>query len=117
MNKISLLSLWLRKKRIDLVSFYLTGDILDLGCGPLAILRNSSRRIKKYVGIEYDTSLVKELNKKKYDNAKFFQRDLDTDDLNLEMKFDFILLTAVIEHIFNQKHLFKECLKYLKPGG
>jgi len=113
---MNILSKWLHKKRTKLVSSYTYGDILDLGCGPAPNLKILGNNIKSYYGIEFNPTTVEKLNKK-YPKAKFFQKDLDEDSLNLDINFDCILLIAVIEHIFNQKHLFKEILKYLKPKG
>jgi SAM-dependent methyltransferase len=113
---MGLLSKWLHNIRTKLVSPYVEGDILDVGCGPATNLLISQHKIKKYVGIEYDHSLVKELNEK-YREASFCQKDLDLDNFDFDMKFDRVLLIAVIEHIFNQKHLLNECLKCLKPDG
>ncbi|MDD5748893.1 MAG: class I SAM-dependent methyltransferase [Actinomycetota bacterium] len=92
------------------------GDILDIGCGEANILKMFDYKIKNYVGIEYDSTLVEKLNEK-YPDARFFQKDLDEDYLNLDMEFDAILLISVIEHILNLKHLLKECRMYLKPNG
>ena len=99
---MGLLSKWLHKIRTNLVSPYVVGDVLDIGCGPATNLKISAKKIKKYYGIESDQSIVKQLNIK-YPKAKFFQKDLDEDSFDLHMKFDRILLIAVIEHIFNQR--------------
>ncbi len=113
---MGLLSKWLHNIRTKLVSPYVRGDVLDIGCGPATNLKISKNKINTYVGIEYDSELVKKLNNK-HAGSKFFQKDLDVDTFDFNEKFDRILLIAVIEHIFNQKHLLKECLKYLKPDG
>lgn len=111
-----LLSSWLHKMRTNRVVSFIKGDVLDLACGPATGLGLAGDRINKYYGVEYDLKTV-ELLRVRYPEAKFFQKDLDEDFLDFDIKFDVILLIAVIEHIFNQKHLFKEIIKSLKPGG
>lgn len=113
---MALLSKWLHEKRTSLVVPYIMGDVLDVGCGPASNYKFAKDKIINYYGLEYDKEYLEQL-RKEYPNTKFFQRDLEEDDFNLDIKFDCILLIAVIEHILNQKHLFKEILKYLKPDG
>jgi SAM-dependent methyltransferase len=113
---MGLLSSWLHKIRTNRVIHYVSGNVLDLGCGPATIYASFAYKISNYYGFEYDKFLVEQL-RKKYSPAKFFQKNLDEDNFDLDIKFDYILLIAVIEHIFNQKHLFNEILKYLKPEG
>lgn len=110
------LSGWLQKRRTGLLGDYIEGDVLEIGCGSAITLDMYDSKIKGYVGIEYSADDVKKL-KKKYPQAKFFQRDLDTDQLHLNKKFDTIISLAVMEHIFNQKFSFEELLKHLKPDG
>jgi len=90
--------------------------VLDLGCGPATNLKLSPDKITSFCGIEYNESLVDELNSK-YSNASFYQEDLEKDILDFGKKFDRVLLIAVIEHVFNQKHLFEQISHVLKPGS
>lgn len=113
---MSLLSSYLHSIRINKVKPYIKGDVLDLGCGPATHLNIARDQIKTYYGIDYDEKLITK-DKKMYPDAKFFVKDLDEDKLNLDKKFDAILMVALIEHIFNQKFFFREVIKYLKPNG
>jgi len=115
-QKKGLLSDWLSKKRMMVIKKYVGGDILELGCGSAFLLRFARKRIKSYTGVEYLKESVNQL-KKMYPKANFVSKDLDESKLNFKRKFDRIFLLAVIEHVYNQKHLFKELLKNLKPGG
>ena len=112
-----LLSPYIRNLRIKLVQKYVYGSVLDLGCGyegvAYPILKPG---VDAYYGIEFDEEAVEALQKK-YPGAKFFAKDLDDDPLQFELKFDCILMVALIEHIFNQKHLMKEVLNCLKEDG
>lgn len=113
---MGLLSNWLHNYRTQLIKSQVAGDVLDLGCGPASNLILSSDNISSYYGIEYNQSTVDELNIK-YPDAKFFQKDIDKDAYDFGVIFDRVLLIAVIEHVFNQKHLFEQILKVLKPDG
>ncbi|MCF7859628.1 MAG: class I SAM-dependent methyltransferase [Candidatus Cloacimonetes bacterium] len=96
------------------VSAYIKGDVLDLGCGTAEILDYIN--IDNYTGLDYSPEMVKKL-KKKLPQHKFFTRNLDEDTYCLKTKYDTITMIAVIEHLFNQRHLFKEIIKHLKPNG
>lgn len=113
---MALLSKYIENTRIKMVEGYIHGNVLDLGCGPAKIYSLFKTRIDNYYGIEYTENYVQSL-KKNYPEVKFFIKDLDEDALEFELKFDCVLLIALIEHIFNQKHLMKEILKCLRPDG
>lgn len=110
------LSGFLQKRRIRILEPYINGDVLDIGCGDASVYSTYKDRINSYYGVEFDKSVVEQLSKK-YRRARFFQKDLDEDSLNLGRSFDTIVLLAVIEHIYNQKHLVQELIDHLKPGG
>jgi 2-polyprenyl-3-methyl-5-hydroxy-6-metoxy-1,4-benzoquinol methylase len=110
------LSKWLRDIRTKQVKPYIKGDVLDVGCGPAANYYAAKRKITSYYGIE-GTRVAVEALQKKLPHCHFSTADLDKDILSLNKKFDRILLVAVIEHIFNQKHLMEQLVKHLKPRG
>jgi SAM-dependent methyltransferase len=103
-------------RRLNIVSQYIEGDVLDLGCGSGQIFSKYNKKIKRYVGVDYDKTISSN-NFRKYPNAIFLHKDLDVENLNLKYSFDVILMLALVEHIFNQKKLFIEAKKYLKPKG
>lgn len=114
-----LLSPYLRNKRTSMISPYLQGDILDIGCGParnLEVLKKNEKPFSSYTGIELDPLLVDDL-KLKFSAYDFFSVDLDTQVIPVSKKFDVIILLAVIEHIFNLKFLFSQLSDLLKPTG
>ena len=113
---MELLSKYLRDSRIEMVEEYVMGDVLDIGCGFGNVFQRFNNRITNYYGIEYDVDHVAKLQIQ-YPVGKFFARDLNEDDLVFEQKFDVILIIALIEHIFNQKHLMVQTLKNLKTNG
>ncbi|MBN1456612.1 MAG: class I SAM-dependent methyltransferase [Sedimentisphaerales bacterium] len=113
---MSLLSKHIRMVRINKTSPYVKGSVLDLGCGDAIVLKIFGDKIERYCGVEYDQKRVERL-KAENPEHEFICRDLEEDPLGLDISFDTIFLTAVIEHIFNQKHLMQEILKSLKPDG
>jgi 2-polyprenyl-3-methyl-5-hydroxy-6-metoxy-1,4-benzoquinol methylase len=111
-----LLSNYIRDTRMNKIRPYVRGDVLDVGCGPAMIKQKFGNRIDAYVGVDRNAGLVEKL-RVKFPDADFHAVDLDEGRLSLGGKFDTILLIAIIEHVFNQKHLFREVVRHLKPGG
>jgi 2-polyprenyl-3-methyl-5-hydroxy-6-metoxy-1,4-benzoquinol methylase len=111
-----ILSHLLHNIRNSKVKKYLKGDVLDIGCGPAYFLTLGGNQIKQYYGVDYDATLIAE-NKKRFPESKFFKKDLDEDTLDINHKFDVIMMIALVEHIFNQKFLFQQAKKCLKPNG
>jgi SAM-dependent methyltransferase len=98
------------------VSPYVERSVLDVGCGNAGIVALARDRIKSYCGIERNAKFLDEL-KGKLPKRRFYQLDMDNDQLDFEGEFDTVLLIAVLEHIYNRKHLFTQILKKLKPAG
>ena len=98
------------------ISPYVEGSVLDVGCGHANILDYAGDRIQNYCGIERNLRVLDEL-KSKFTHYRFYQIDLDEDNLDFDGDFDTVVLAAVLEHIYNQKHLFARILMKLKPTG
>lgn len=113
---MAVLSRFIAKQRYQKVAPYIQGDVLDLGCQKAQILEEFGSSINSYCGVELLEETVVEA-KKKHQDASFYQRDLDQDELNLPDKFDCILMVALIEHLFNQKFVMDSVAQCLKPGG
>ena len=113
---MALLTKYLINARMGRIAPHIRGDVLDLGCGRAEILEKYGTKLDSYCGIEYREESVQSL-RNAYPEASFFSRDLDQDRLDLGRQFDCILMVALIEHIFNQKHVMDEVAKALKPGG
>jgi SAM-dependent methyltransferase len=113
---MAILSKYLQGARLAMIKPYLKGDILDLGCANARVLRDYGSRISHYCGIERSPKKVKRL-KKEFPDACFHQCDLDADRLPVDRQYDCILMTALIEHLFNQKHVMTEVKRVLKPEG
>lgn len=102
--------------RHSLLSGYIRGDVLDIGCGDSIILQKFGSRIDSYHGVELSAKRVSELSGK-FPEARFLARDLDKDLLDVDKRFDLILMVAIIEHIWNQKFLIGQVARALKHGG
>jgi len=108
-------SYYLAKRRNNITKQYVYGNVLDLGCGNSEIL-TEFKNIKNYCGVDIDKKTTQKLSLH-YPKNKFLCVDLDEDELHVNCKFDSVIMTAIIEHIYNQKLFFKQALKNLKKGG
>ena len=109
-------SQYLERIRMSKISPYLTGDILDIGCGYGSVLRHHSPSFENYVGIDHNPLVIKWLQKH-YPEYKFIQVDIDTELIPDSNKFDTILMIAVIEHLTYPDKLVKILPRLLKPNG
>lgn len=113
---MALLTNYLIDARMSRIAPHIRGDVLDLGCGRAEILEKYATKLDSYCGVEYSEEAVQSL-RKAHPEAMFFARNLDQDRLELGRQFDCILMVALIEHLFNQKHVMDEVASALKPGG
>jgi SAM-dependent methyltransferase len=113
---MAVLSKYLQDIRLSKIAPYLKGDILDLGCANASVFREYGFQISYYCGVERSLKKVKRL-RKEFPNACFYQCDLDVDRLKLDRQYDCILMLALIEHLYNQKHVMAEVKRALKPEG
>jgi len=113
---MALLTNYLIDARMSRIAPHIRGDVLDLGCGRAEILDKYATKLDNYCGVEYSEEAVQSL-RKAHPEATFFARNLDQDRLELGRQFDCILMVALIEHLFNQKHVMDEVASVLKPGG
>jgi 2-polyprenyl-3-methyl-5-hydroxy-6-metoxy-1,4-benzoquinol methylase len=94
---------------------FLKGDVLDLGCG-LATVSEFLEKDQRYVGVEVSEPWMDYLRTHRPQHT-FYQRNFDVEPLNLDLKFDTILLIAVIEHLKQPGTLLGQLPAFLKPGG
>jgi 2-polyprenyl-3-methyl-5-hydroxy-6-metoxy-1,4-benzoquinol methylase len=90
------LSAYLADQRLQVVSDYLRGDVLDIGCGYGRIVPRLPAG-SAYVGLDSGPEIIQYL-RKTYPKAEYYQLDLDTEPFQLK-KFDTILMLAVVEHL------------------
>lgn len=97
---MALLTNFLIKWRYHIVSPYVAGKVLDIGCGDGGIYALFKKNIHNYYGIDCNPNRIKQL-RAETGNENFFCRDLDAELIGISEKFDVILMIAVIEHIWN----------------
>lgn len=111
-----LLTDYLMRRRNELVSRYIRGDVLDIGCG-LGTLIPFLNAGQRYVGIEISEEFVAYLNPR-FPQRKFHNCNVDEEPLELgDERFDTVLLVAVIEHLAHSEKALAEIQKYLRLGG
>lgn len=113
---MSLLSGWLRTKRLAMVKPFVEGDVLDIGCGPGEVLRLTDVVVGRYCGIDCSAEVVA-ANRRQFPEHQFLVADVDEDRFEIDGSFDRILMIALVEHVYNLKHLFKQACRLLKPDG
>lgn len=111
-----LLTKFLVGSRMKKIEPYISGDVLDLGCNNAAVYQQHSAKIERYAGVDISQDNVSLLGAS-FPNASFYSRDLDEDRLDFGDSFDVVLMVALIERLFNQKHIMKQVFSTLKPGG
>jgi len=112
--------------RICFNSWY--GDVLDVGCGDGKRQLNQlvkalqSGKIKTYTGIDLDPKLIERFEEKKNElphniNKKIKLKVCDICNFHHNKKFDYIVATAVYDHLKYPKKFLKVTKKLLKRNG
>lgn len=110
-----LLSPYVTKQRLGIIASFLSGDVLDLGCGYTALPSQiPSERL--YVGIDVSSDCIK-WNQENHPHREFYVRNLETDDLGVAQTFDTIVMTAIMEHLAEPGPILNQLRLYLKPDG
>jgi SAM-dependent methyltransferase len=92
---------------------YARGDLIDIGCGSKPYSPIFQPYIDTYFGIDYPPTAA--VNYGEDTKADLF---VDCTDTKLESdKYNTILSTQVIEHIYDTKKYVAECYRILKKGG
>ncbi len=88
--------------------------ILDIGCATGYLGKLLKHRNNYVVGVDISEAAVRQA-KKVLDHA--YALDIETEMLPKSMTFDLIIMTEVIEHLFQPKDSLKKLLRHLKPNG
>lgn len=93
-------------------------SVLDLGCGNGSFLAGFRDRHWKLHGIDISTSGIRQA-RAAYPDIAFFPGDLTQDLAPLfgELRFDRIVSTEVVEHVYSPRAFMRNCYGLLKPGG
>jgi 2-polyprenyl-3-methyl-5-hydroxy-6-metoxy-1,4-benzoquinol methylase len=110
-----ILTPYLLKRRQSAVANFMDGDVLDLGCG-LGLMTKYLKPGQHYTGVEVSSQFIQYLTNH-YPLFDFHRCNLDEEDLNLDRRFDTIIMVAVIEHLKNPERLLQQIPKHLKPNG
>jgi 2-polyprenyl-3-methyl-5-hydroxy-6-metoxy-1,4-benzoquinol methylase len=90
------------------------GSLLDVGCGNGAFLAAAAREGWKCSGIDFDAAAVAAANK--LDGVTAEVGDL-IERAYPVASFDAIVMSNVIEHVWNPNETVTECFRLLKSGG
>lgn len=101
------------KKAVDLLKGNL---ILDLGCSKGEISSYIKRKLNaNVIGADFSEEALKEARKR---GIECYNIDIENPlPKNWANKFDAVLLSEVIEHVFDTDFVIKEIKKILKPNG
>lgn len=115
-----ILSPLLEKWRLKKIANWVNGNtILDCGCGRGEMLKYLSN-ISKYTGIDVNKTIIEnaKMCTKQLDiDTDFFVLQLGKDKLNLQNKYDIIIMSAILEHLDNPKDVLKELKHFLTMNG
>ncbi len=91
--------------------------VLDVGCGRGEFARELRKRDCGVVGIDISPVVIE--NSKKFLNKSFcFNLEQERWPVELtSMRFDLIMASEIIEHLFNPEDFFKKIRNLIKPGG
>lgn len=90
-------------------SKYLTGHLIDIGCGTKPYKDMLAPYVTSHVGIDHPDSLHEKSNVDKVGTAYQIPAD--------DASFDSAICSAVLEHLEEPEQALRECHRVLKPGG
>jgi len=86
---------------------------LDIGCGHGSVSSELIKKGYKVSGIEINKDAIKSLEQKGFE---VFQKDISK-PLELNKRFDIVMILDVLEHLFDPYFLLKEAKNVTKSGG
>ena len=95
---------------------YISGDVLELGCGEGRGIDIILKRSKSFTAIDKISEVTERLSRK-YPNEKFISSSFPPLKNIENESFDTLISFQVIEQIKNDKLYIKEIHRILKPGG
>lgn len=113
---MSLLSPYLTRSRMARILPHVRGDVLDIGCQHGQLRAQAAGRTGRYVGIDLSEPALEEA-RRAHPDCDFWKLNIDDEPLGFDPSFDTIVLSALIEHVFNLKHLGRGLARALRLGG
>jgi 2-polyprenyl-3-methyl-5-hydroxy-6-metoxy-1,4-benzoquinol methylase len=101
------------KIKFFLPELKVNAQIADIGCGHGGVSRELVARGFDVYGIEINDAAINSL---KAHGFKVLKRNINL-PLDIDIKFDVILILDVLEHLFNPYHLLNEAKKIIKNDG
>lgn len=113
---MALLSAYLARARRARILPHVRGDVLDIGCQHGQLCGHAADRIDRYVGVDLSESDIEQA-RRAHPEREFKVINVDDEPLGYDAAFDTIVMGAVVEHIFNLKHLGQGLARALRPDG
>lgn len=111
-----LLSNYALEKRWQMVSPYVHGHVLDVGCG-FTRLPDRLSPDQHYLGVDVVPEAIR-LSQQRYPQHRFFQCDLGRVPMPLDGQlFDTVLMMAVLEHLSFPRSTLRDVRPHLAPNG
>lgn len=110
------LSGYLTHMRMERVVPYVRGDVLDIGCQTGQLRGRAAERVNRYVGIDVSDQALDQA-RLAHPDCEFRKLNIDDEALDYDSVFDTIVMSALIEHVFNLKLLGMGLARALRPGG
>lgn len=95
---------------------YISGDVLEVGCGEGRGVQLVAPKASSFTGIDKIQAVIDNL-KAEYPNGRFRQVIIPPFHGLEDESFDCVVSFQVIEHIKNDRSYLEEIFRVLKPGG
>jgi SAM-dependent methyltransferase len=106
-----------RRLVLDLLRRREFSSLLDVGCGPAAMLLFLARRLPGHVhmtGVDFASDVI-ERNRRAFPDMRFAVLDIERGAL--PDQFDVVVCSEVIEHLERQEDAIRHLSSMVKPGG
>lgn len=113
---MALLSKYLSDARFARLAPHISGDVLDIGCQSGQLKARLGAQIRSYTGVDVSQEAIADA-RRAHPDAAFHVLNIDEDPLPFESSFDTIVMSALIEHVFNLRLLGKGLSRALRTGG
>jgi 2-polyprenyl-3-methyl-5-hydroxy-6-metoxy-1,4-benzoquinol methylase len=113
---MALLSPYIKRQRLEMALPWIRGDVLELGCGLGDTLHKLEGKFNSYTGVDYRADLIAEMSRR-HSAHRFLTRNLDDERLDTGQQYDTILMLALLEHLYNIKHVMSEVKNSLRQDG